>query len=349
MENHELMVNSHKTPAGNLLILLGVGIVGNSLLFLLFGFPFLLFAYLSIICAGGKRLEDRKNRFLADMILMASPLFLFISRLCITDMLLTFFVCASLYLFFIEYAETNKNNLRKLFLYFLLSMVFLVKGPICILLFILITMGFLLWIRDFQHIRCLWYLPGFPIFLGIICAWGIPFWLSLTSPCITFARNDLYPSHFPFHCITDQVTFPMGYGRHFREKVLMDIVACIVRVCNDSPGVNFCHAKMGTNRAWFIHNSVGRSHYGSFHRDCDIALYFLHEQAFSPSHKGLLSQKLLRSGYCHGLFSEILRNLSVHKGICGKLSFRQEELYAFQLRANYAKSCLLQWEKMCWK
>ncbi|MCC7213108.1 MAG: glycosyltransferase family 39 protein [Candidatus Brocadia sp.] len=127
----------------------------------------------------GKRLEDRKNGFWAGVMLMASPLFFFISRLCITDMLLTFFVCASLYLFFIEYTAANKNNLRRLFLYFLLSMVFLVKGPVGILLFILITMGFLLWIRDFQSIRRLWYLPGFLLFLGIICAWGIPFWLSL--------------------------------------------------------------------------------------------------------------------------------------------------------------------------
>lgn len=108
----------------------------------------------------GKRLEDRKNGFWAGVMLMASPLFFFISRLCITDMLLTFFVCASLYLFFIEYTAANKNNLRRLFLYFLLSMVFLVKGPVGILLFILITMGFLLWIRDFQSIRRLWYLPG---------------------------------------------------------------------------------------------------------------------------------------------------------------------------------------------
>ncbi|MEP9411472.1 MAG: isoprenylcysteine carboxylmethyltransferase family protein [Candidatus Brocadia sp.] len=36
---------------GNILILLGVGIAGNSLLFILFGIPFLLFAYLAIICA----------------------------------------------------------------------------------------------------------------------------------------------------------------------------------------------------------------------------------------------------------------------------------------------------------
>lgn len=140
----------------------------------------------------GKRLEDRKNGFWAGVMLMVSPLFFFISRLCITDMLLTFFVCASLYLFFIEYTEANKNNLRRLFLYFLLSMVFLVKGPVGILLFILITMGFLLWIGDFQSIRRLWYLPGFLLFLGIICAWGIPFWLSLgTKQIFTLLSQEM--------------------------------------------------------------------------------------------------------------------------------------------------------------
>lgn len=132
-----------------------------------------------IVYLWGKRLEDSKNGFWSGMMLMASPLFFFISRLCITDMLLTFFVCASLYFFFIEYTEAHGSNLRRLFLYVLLGMVFLVKGPVGILLFILITMGFLLWVRDLQNIRRLWYLPGFLVFLGIICSWGIPFWLSL--------------------------------------------------------------------------------------------------------------------------------------------------------------------------
>src|SRR3989339_671782 len=141
----------------------------------------------------GKRLEDRKNGFWAGMVLMASPLFFLISRFCITDMLLTFFVCSSLYLFFIEYMESNNRceggfetrPYRRLFLYFLLGMVFLVKGPVGILLFILITLCFLLWIRDLRYIRRLWYLPGFLLFLGIICAWGIPFWLSLGTKQIS--------------------------------------------------------------------------------------------------------------------------------------------------------------------
>lgn len=140
----------------------------------------------------GRQLEDRKNGFWAGVMLMVSPLFFFVSRLCITDMLLTFFVSASLYLFFIEYTEANKNNLRRLFLYFLLSMVFLVKGPVGLLLFILIAIGFLLWIRDFQSIRRLWYLPGFLLFLGIICAWGIPFWLSLgTKQIFTLLSQEM--------------------------------------------------------------------------------------------------------------------------------------------------------------
>ena len=141
----------------------------------------------------GKRIEDRKNGFWAGLVLMASPLFFLISRFCITDMLLTFFVCSSLYLFFIEYMESNNRckggfetrPYRRLFLYFLLGMVFLVKGPVGILLFILITLCFLFWIRDFRYIRRLWYLPGFLLFMGIICAWGIPFWLSLGTKQIS--------------------------------------------------------------------------------------------------------------------------------------------------------------------
>ncbi len=127
----------------------------------------------------GRRSGGCKYGFWSAMILISSPLFFLISRFCITDMLLTFFVCASLYLFYIEYTETERRNARRLFLYLLLSMVFLVKGPVGILLFIIITICFLLCMRDFKYIKRLWYLPGFILFISIICAWGIPFWLTL--------------------------------------------------------------------------------------------------------------------------------------------------------------------------
>lgn len=194
-------------------------------------------------------------------------------------------------------------------MYFLLSMVFLVKGPVGLLLFILTTIGFLLWIRDFQSIRSLWYLPGFLLFLGIICAWGIPFWISLGTKQIfillsqemsggfvsgyahpflvhiyrnlflsfSLEIDDLYPSHFPFHCIANQVILPMGNGRHSEEKVRNDIVACAIRISNDSPVAHFCPAKMGARGTWFIHNAYGHSPYYSFRRDSSITLYLLYE------------------------------------------------------------------------
>ena len=137
-------------------------------------------------CRGGfETLPCYSDGFWTGVVLMTSPLFFLISHFCITDMLLTFFVSASLYLFFIEYTETNKSTFRRLLLYFLLSMVFLVKGHVGILLFILIITCFLLWIRDFRYIKRIWYLPGFVLFLGIICAWGIPFWLSLGTKQIS--------------------------------------------------------------------------------------------------------------------------------------------------------------------
>ena len=132
-----------------------------------------------IVYFWGKRIEGRKSGFWAGVMLMTSPLFFFIARFCITDMLLTFFFSAALYLFFVEYRDVRKKNTRRLLLYFFLSMIFLVKGPVGILLFILITCCFLLWVRDFQYVRRLWYLPGFLLFAGIISAWGIPFWASL--------------------------------------------------------------------------------------------------------------------------------------------------------------------------
>ncbi len=132
-----------------------------------------------IVYFWGRRIEGRKSGFWAGVMLMTSPLFFFIARFCITDMLLTFFFSAALYQFFVEYQDARKKNARRLLMYFFLSMVFLVKGPVGVLLFVLITCCFLLWARDFRYIRRLWYLPGFLLFAGIICAWGIPFWAQL--------------------------------------------------------------------------------------------------------------------------------------------------------------------------
>lgn len=132
-----------------------------------------------IVYFWGKRIEGRKSGFWAGVTLMISPLFFFVARFCITDMLLTFFFSSALYLFFVEYREARKKNSRRLLLYFLLSMVFLVKGPVGVLLFIIITSCFLLWARDLRYAKRLWYLPGFLLFAGVICAWGVPFWASL--------------------------------------------------------------------------------------------------------------------------------------------------------------------------
>ncbi len=51
---------------GNILILLGVGIAGNSLLFVMFGIPFLFFVYASIICAEETYLEKRFGQVFKD-------------------------------------------------------------------------------------------------------------------------------------------------------------------------------------------------------------------------------------------------------------------------------------------
>ncbi|KKO20413.1 MAG: hypothetical protein BROFUL_00838 [Candidatus Brocadia fulgida] len=51
---------------GNILILLGVGIAGNSLLFVMFGIPFLFFAYAAIICAEETYLEKRFGQVFKD-------------------------------------------------------------------------------------------------------------------------------------------------------------------------------------------------------------------------------------------------------------------------------------------
>lgn len=51
---------------GNLLIFTGIGVVANSLLFVLFGIPFFLFAYMAIICSEENYLENKFGQEFKD-------------------------------------------------------------------------------------------------------------------------------------------------------------------------------------------------------------------------------------------------------------------------------------------
>ena len=138
--------------------------------------------------------------------------------------------------------------------------------------------------------RCLYLLLLYmPLSRGNTCLrkkkTGVFFLLMAYSNCSLFFHvsleiNDLCPPPFPLRCLADCFTFPMGNGRHLREKTPVGIMASVICFRNDPYCTTLYYAQMGINQARFIHNPYCHSHYYSFDWDTDSLIYFRQKQTF---------------------------------------------------------------------
>jgi len=139
--------------------------------------PTLLFAIGGIILTflWARRMWCRKKAFMAAFILVVSPLYICLSRLCITDMTMCFFLYLSLYLFYTAYEKGRIGTWNKLSLYFLMAMMFLTKGHVGILVFLLVVSLFLVLMKDIRYLGKLRSLSGVLLFAVLVLPWSIMF------------------------------------------------------------------------------------------------------------------------------------------------------------------------------
>ena len=136
---------------------------------------------------------DRWRAFCVGFFLAVCPLYLCISRLCITDMTMSFFLYLSLYFFYIGYEMRELTNRNKILIYFCLAMMFLTKGHVGIILFFLIVFVFLVTMRDVKYLSKLWCTKGLIVFASIVLPWSIMFVANVgMSNAIDLVSNETY-------------------------------------------------------------------------------------------------------------------------------------------------------------
>ncbi len=146
-----------------------------------------------LIFLWAKKMWGRKNGFLAGMILSVCPLYYSISRLCITDMTLSFFLYLSLYLFYTGYEKGMLSNRVKIAMSFSMSMMFLAKGHMGILIFFMVVCVFLIVMRDIRFLAQFWSRLGLVVFAALTIPWSVAFVINAGLPgTLNLLFNETY-------------------------------------------------------------------------------------------------------------------------------------------------------------
>lgn len=115
---------------------------------------------------------DRKKAFLTAIILCLMPQFFTLARSGHIDMLLTFLITTSLVSFYRWYAR-NKYGYLTVF-YLCLALATLAKGPIGLLLPLMVALCFLMFRKEWGKIRKMHIYAGLPIAIMLVLVWYIP-------------------------------------------------------------------------------------------------------------------------------------------------------------------------------
>lgn len=128
-----------------------------------------------IVFLFGKRLQSSEYRWTgltASLVLAAMPCYFAMSITARMDILLTFFVSAALYCFYLAYS--NNSGWLYLLFYFLMGMGTLTKGPVGFLIPFLTALSYLLVIGEWKKILQIRLASGFLVFAGTVAAWLVP-------------------------------------------------------------------------------------------------------------------------------------------------------------------------------
>jgi len=156
-------------------------------------FPNVLFGLgiLLLVFRLAKRWWGEVTALVSVCLLLAIPLFVFMSRLSTTDIGLTFWVLAAIY-FLIRY-RLKQTPGALLLMYGALGMTMMTKGPIGIILFLFAAIPFSIWIKRPTVTKFLgWHCLGVVIFLGVcdvcvgnvcVCACDVPVCMMRACVC----------------------------------------------------------------------------------------------------------------------------------------------------------------------
>jgi len=134
---------------------------------------------LFLVFRFARRWWGESEAVVATCLLLATPLFVFMSRLATTDIGLVFWVTAAIY--GLSRYRAEQKPITLLAVYGALGLAMITKGPIGLLLFFFAVIPFSIWVKKPFFTRFLgWHLLGLIVFLGIALPWYL--WIVKTNP-----------------------------------------------------------------------------------------------------------------------------------------------------------------------
>ena len=125
-----------------------------------------------IVYLIARRLFDPKIATISAFLLPGCYLHFQIARWAITDMTLNFFILSAFY-FFIRGFQDKSKNISYYFAYICMGIGFMIKGPIAIIIPVLVIGGFLITLRDWEELSRLRFGYGTMILAAIILPWFV--------------------------------------------------------------------------------------------------------------------------------------------------------------------------------
>lgn len=126
----------------------------------------------------GKEISGRERvGFMAATILLSNNFFLSLSRVARTDMVLTFFIALTLFLFIKGYNNEKKRSLLYHACYVAMGFGTLTKGPVAFILPVGCVFFYLLLKKDLRHLLKAKLPTGLVLYVLIIACWLVPAWI----------------------------------------------------------------------------------------------------------------------------------------------------------------------------
>jgi 4-amino-4-deoxy-L-arabinose transferase-like glycosyltransferase len=140
-------------------------------------FPAALFGTLTVLVTFliGKSLFSLRTGFLSGLILATSFQFIYLSTRANIDTTLTFFIAVSLFCFVRWYRKLPGLDHFSIYGFFIgMALATLVKGPVGFILPLLISLTYLIVLKDWNGIKKMRLLPGMILCMAIIFSWYLP-------------------------------------------------------------------------------------------------------------------------------------------------------------------------------
>ena len=176
----------------------------------------------------GRKMFNPKTGFLSAVILATSAEYIALSRFVVHDISLMFFITLALTLFYLGYQNEKKRRLKFLLGYAALGFAALAKGPVGLLLPVMVIGIFLLFKKNIGFVKEMQIGWGILLFIGIAAPWYILVCLQNPDYFEYFFLKQNFGSFFddvhsrhpePFHYY-----FPLLFGGFFPWSLFLPLV-----------------------------------------------------------------------------------------------------------------------------